>query len=126
MPTVPYGRIPRFSLSQGLADQTEWVTTGQQALDRIHAGGVDLQLLDLGLPDIDGLDVLSRLRVDGVSVPVVVVTSRSDPKDRATASARHPRLPDEAIRPHDAPGGRPGRAVVVGQEDVTGTRAGDG
>jgi DNA-binding response OmpR family regulator len=65
--------------------EAEWVTTGQQALDRVRAGGVDLQLLDLGLPDIDGLEVLSRMRADGVSLPVVVVTSRSDPKDRATA-----------------------------------------
>jgi DNA-binding response OmpR family regulator len=65
--------------------EAEWVTTGQQALDRVRAGGVDLQLLDLGLPDIDGLEVLSRMRADGISLPVVVVTSRSDPKDRATA-----------------------------------------
>jgi DNA-binding response OmpR family regulator len=51
----------------------------------VAAGGVDLQLLDLGLPDIDGLDVLRRLQERGEQVPVIVITSRSDPADRATA-----------------------------------------
>jgi DNA-binding response OmpR family regulator len=35
--------------------EVEWVPTGNAALERVAAGGVDLQLLDLGLPDIDGL-----------------------------------------------------------------------
>jgi two-component system response regulator QseB len=63
----------------------EWVTTGNAALERVAAGGVDLQLLDLGLPDIDGLDVLRRLQERGERVPVIIITSRSDPADRAIA-----------------------------------------
>jgi DNA-binding response OmpR family regulator len=65
--------------------EVEWVPTGNAALERVAAGGVDLQLLDLGLPDIDGLDVLRRLQERGEQVPVIVITSRSDPADRATA-----------------------------------------
>ncbi|MGH9248528.1 MAG: response regulator transcription factor [Acidimicrobiales bacterium] len=63
----------------------EWVPTGKAALERVAAGGVDLQLLDLGLPDIDGLDVLRSLQERGERIPVIVITSRSDPVDRATA-----------------------------------------
>ena len=65
--------------------EVDWVPTGSAALERVAAGGVDLQLLDLGLPDIDGLDVLRRLQERGEQVPVIVITSRSDPADRATA-----------------------------------------
>ena len=65
----------------------EWVTTGTEALERIEAGGVAVQVLDLGLPDIDGL-VLLRMLIDrGASVPTVIVTARSDPKDRRAALA---------------------------------------
>jgi DNA-binding response OmpR family regulator len=42
-------------------------------------------VLDLGLPDIDGLEVLRRARDRGITVPVVVVTGRSDPRDRTIA-----------------------------------------
>jgi two-component system alkaline phosphatase synthesis response regulator PhoP len=44
-------------------------------------GAVDLVVLDLGLPDIDGLDVLAAAR-DGRAVPVVVLTARSHVEDR--------------------------------------------
>jgi DNA-binding response OmpR family regulator len=63
----------------------DWVTHGNEALVRLSAGGVDLVLLDLGLPDVDGLDVLERCRWRGDDVPVVVITSRSDPHDRDRA-----------------------------------------
>jgi DNA-binding response OmpR family regulator len=63
----------------------EWVTTGGEALERIEAGGIDVQILDLGLPDVDGLVILQELIDRGSSVPTVIVTARSDPKDRSKA-----------------------------------------
>jgi DNA-binding response OmpR family regulator len=64
--------------------QVESVATGAEAIRR--ASDFDVLLLDLGLPDIDGLDVLRALRDDGVGVPVVVITARTDPRDRAAAA----------------------------------------
>lgn len=65
----------------------EWVTTGAEAIDRITQGGVDVQVLDLGLPDIDGLVVMRQLVERGNDVPVVIVTARTDPRDKAAALA---------------------------------------
>ena len=51
----------------------------------LKAGAVDLVLLDLMLPDADGLDVFRRIRaLPGVAadVPVVMVTAKGDPTDR--------------------------------------------
>lgn len=59
--------------------------TGAAAIEHLSSGGVDLMLLDLTLPDIDGLEVLRRAREADADLPVVVLTSRSDPKDRASA-----------------------------------------
>jgi len=65
--------------------EVDWVETGAEAIARLDEGGVDVNLLDLGLPDIDGLDVLRELRDRGIDVPVIVITGRSDPRDRAIA-----------------------------------------
>ena len=54
--------------------------TGQGALEAA-ADGVDLVVLDLGLPDLDGLDVCRRLRSEGVTAPVLVLTARADEVD---------------------------------------------
>ena len=54
------------------------VATGREALD---VNGVDLVLLDLGLPDLDGYEVCRRLRAAS-SVPIIVVTARGDEGDR--------------------------------------------
>lgn len=53
--------------------------TGRGALD--NAEGVDLVVLDLGLPDIDGLDVARTLRAAGSSVPILILTARTDEVD---------------------------------------------
>ena len=68
-------------LVEGLARQgfeVTWVKTGADAL---NAGPVDLVLLDLGLPDLDGHVVCRRMR-ERSDVPIVVVTARSDELDR--------------------------------------------
>ncbi len=52
--------------------------TGMQAIDRLAAGGIDLAMLDYALPDLDGLEVLSRLKQRGLTVPVVLLTSSNE------------------------------------------------
>ena len=60
----------------------ERVDAGQPALDRADQGGVDLVLLDLGLPDMDGLDVCRRLRAAGYLGGVLILTARGGELDR--------------------------------------------
>lgn len=54
---------------------------GPAALRAGLRGDVDLVVLDLGLPGMDGLEVCRRLRTDGVGVPVLVLTARADEVD---------------------------------------------
>ncbi|MFB7504650.1 response regulator transcription factor [Streptomyces broussonetiae] len=54
---------------------------GPTALDAGMQGGVDLVVLDLGLPGMDGLEVCRRMR-DGGPVPVIMLTARGDEDDR--------------------------------------------
>lgn len=68
----------------------EWVATGSEALTRarIHtAERPDVMVLDLGLPDLDGLEVLEVLRACGCQTRVVIATARSTADDRARAAA---------------------------------------
>lgn len=62
----------------------EWVQTGQDALRRLMDPGISLVILDLGLPDLDGLDVLEGLRGRGSAVPVLVLSARGRVDDRVT------------------------------------------
>lgn len=61
--------------------QVRRVVTGGAALDAI-SDDVDIVVLDLGLPDIDGLEVLRSLRKAWASLPVVILTARGDIDDR--------------------------------------------
>ena len=60
--------------------------TGGEALE-LTANGTryDLIILDLGLPDLDGLNVLELLRARGLTVPVIVLTARTSDRERAMA-----------------------------------------
>jgi two-component system, OmpR family, phosphate regulon response regulator OmpR len=48
----------------------------------LRANPADLLILDLMLPDGDGLDVCRRLRAEGVGIPVLMLTAKGDPIDR--------------------------------------------
>src|SRR3989441_11979486 len=54
---------------------------GPTALDAGNAGGIDLVVLDLGLPGMDGLEVARRLRAEGHTVPILILTARADEVD---------------------------------------------
>jgi DNA-binding response OmpR family regulator len=56
--------------------------TGEDGLRIAREELVDLVLLDLMLPGIDGYDVLSRLRQSGVDVPVLILTARAEEVDK--------------------------------------------
>jgi two-component system KDP operon response regulator KdpE len=57
---------------------------GETALDLLSDREVDLVVLDLGLPGIDGIEVIRRLRTWS-SVPVIVLTVRDAPSDKVSA-----------------------------------------
>ena len=56
--------------------------TGREALARFDTARVDLVILDLGLPDLDGLEVLRRLRRRSPGTPVLILTARDAVRDR--------------------------------------------
>jgi DNA-binding response OmpR family regulator len=77
-------RIASF-VSKGLAAhgfRPEAVGTGFGALARLRRGDVALVILDLGLPDIDGLDLLRSLRREGNGVPVIILSAHGEVDDR--------------------------------------------
>jgi len=58
------------------------VTTASSALAALHSDPPDLLVLDLGLPDRDGLQVLKSLRDDGIRLPVLLLTARDTIEDK--------------------------------------------
>jgi len=76
-------RLTHFGYLTALAD------SGEEALDLIAVRGFDLVLLDLVMPGMSGLQVLTELRsrLETVDLPVIVVTGRSDPAAAVQALA---------------------------------------
>ena len=84
-------RIADF-LAKGLVREgydVQCAYTGSEALEWTSGERpgppINLIVLDLGLPDLDGLDVLRALRGRGSDVPVIVLTARTEPSDQAEA-----------------------------------------
>jgi two-component system, OmpR family, catabolic regulation response regulator CreB len=57
------------------------VPTGQEALELIAADGVDLIILDIGLPDINGFELCKRIRQNN-ALPIIFLTARNEEVDR--------------------------------------------
>lgn len=73
------------SLKQALQKQhyaVNCVATGRLALDVINAETPDIVILDLGLPDMDGLTLLKQARQKHPDLPVLVLTARAELDDR--------------------------------------------
>ncbi|MDE1465981.1 response regulator [Spartinivicinus poritis] len=62
--------------------QMEHVTCVKDAKLALIDQGIGLIVLDLGLPDGDGLTLLRELRREGLELPVLVLTARDEPRDR--------------------------------------------
>jgi two-component system, OmpR family, KDP operon response regulator KdpE len=65
--------------------QVEEAGDGKVALDMLRTKAPDLLILDLGLPDLDGFEVIRQLRDLGSSIPIVVLSSRTDEKGKVQA-----------------------------------------
>ncbi len=79
--------IRRF-LRTSLSSQGYFVSEaedGTTALKMLQRSPADILILDLGLPDINGFDIIERLRGQGSAVPIIVLSSRGDETGKATA-----------------------------------------
>lgn len=77
------------SLAQGIRTAlkpegytVDWLADGRQALQAIQNEVFDLLLLDLGLPGLDGLSLLKKIRAEGKALPVLILTARDAVADR--------------------------------------------
>src|SRR5205085_8434602 len=73
--------------SDGPSFAIRHVTSASDACEAVEAGDIDVVLLDLGLPDANDLEALSRLEQCVNEIPVIVLTGRND--DRLVTDALH-------------------------------------
>ncbi|BBT40013.1 MULTISPECIES: response regulator transcription factor [Pseudomonas] len=77
------------ALGEGICDglrqegyTLDWLQDGINALHALRHEPFDLVVLDLGLPRLDGVELLRRVRLDGNAVPVLILTARDATEDR--------------------------------------------
>lgn len=88
--------------SQRLGHRPLLVASGAAALERLATERIDAVVLDIGLPDMSGVEVLKRLRESGSQVPVLVITAHAA-LDHAIASQKLG-IADYLIKPLDLTG----------------------
>jgi two-component system alkaline phosphatase synthesis response regulator PhoP len=78
------GSVIRMNLeSEG--HEVVWIDRGDTALEVMDTQRFDLIVLDIGLPGIDGLALLERIRRSGSGIPVLMLTARSDVRTKVEA-----------------------------------------
>ncbi len=90
------------SIAQGLrlaGFTIDWVRDGEEAYLALDVGRYALLILDLGMPNLDGLDLLDRLRRRENTVPVLIVTARDTVPDRIAGLNRG--ADDYLVKPFD-------------------------
>jgi DNA-binding response OmpR family regulator len=71
-------------VKRGLQEEgyaVELAEDGKKGLDLIKTGEYDIVLLDLMIPEIDGLEVLKRMRSEEIETPVLIITAKSTKED---------------------------------------------
>ena len=80
------------ALARGLGEEgfeVVWSPSGEDALSRVsRLAGPEAVILDLGLPDVDGLTVLEQMRAGGYAGPILVLTARDAVQSRVAALDR--------------------------------------
>lgn len=66
----------------------EYGVNGKQALDRTTTEYYSLILLDIKMPDLDGLEVLSELRLRGIDIPIIIITAQNTVRNAIDAMKR--------------------------------------
>src|SRR5688572_9744431 len=92
------GRAVMAGLEEG-GYTVDWVRDGLEAELALGHYPYDLALLDLGLPRVDGLEVLKNLRSSANSMPVVIITARDAVADRVAGLDRG--ADDYLVKPFD-------------------------
>ena len=90
-----------LSVLQDEGHAVVWVRMAAEVRARLAGEHFDAMLLDLGLPDGDGMALLRELRRDGLSLPVLVITSRDSLDDRLKGF--NAGADDYLIKPFDIP-----------------------
>jgi DNA-binding NarL/FixJ family response regulator len=80
-----YRRLARMAFERAGHEIVGEAGDGQEALDRAPQAGVDVLLLDLNMPRLNGLDALPRLRAALPAASIVVLTTGHAPDERRRA-----------------------------------------
>jgi two-component system response regulator QseB len=78
-----------------------WLRLAAEAIRRVHAEHFDAVILDLGLPDGDGFDLLGSLREANLNVPVLIISARDSLQERIRGFDLG--ADDYLIKPFDIP-----------------------
>ena len=95
------------AIQRGLVEachRCQWVRSGKRGLDEAQSQQFDAIVLDLMLPDLDGMAIMKSLRDKGIPTPVLILTAMSAVEDRVSGefSARFHRELQERSSPADA------------------------
>lgn len=71
--------IKIFELNNYSADA---VFNGEDAISYIETGNYDILVLDIMMPKLDGIEVLRRIRANGIETPVIVLTAKAETDDK--------------------------------------------
>jgi DNA-binding response OmpR family regulator len=74
-------RLIQFNLPKN-EYEINWVSEGLKGLQKIDEGNYDILLLDLNLPDMDGLEICKRVRQGSSDVLIMMITARSEEIDK--------------------------------------------